>query len=245
MEKEWYKDWFASKDYLDVYRHRNSEDTENLIKLVLSNIIINDGASILDAACGAGRHSIKFAQKGFDVTGFDLSGTLLQIAIDEAEKRKIKINFQISDLRTFNSNIKFDLILSLFTSFGYFNTDEENFAFVRNAFQMLNENGYYVLDYLNKNYLEANLIEYTERKVDGKKIMEDRTIIDGRVVKKISIRKENQNDEYLESVKLYTADELINKFSNIGFKNNKMFGDYLGHNFNIETSERCIIIFQK
>ncbi len=245
MNKEWYKDWFASEDYLDVYRHRNSEDTENLVKLILSNIEIVEGASVLDAACGAGRHSIKFSEKGFNVTGFDLSHTLLEIADIETNKRNLNIDFKNADLRTFYSEGKYDLVLSLFTSFGYFDSDEENFFFPKSAYSMLNENGYYVLDYLNKNYLEENLVEKTERVVGDKQILENRKIVKGRVIKTISIVKASKNDEYLESVKLYSYKELVDKYSFIGFKKIKVFGDYLGNDYQSESSERCIIIFQK
>ena len=156
MIKEWYKDWFSSKDYLDVYRHRNSEDTERLVNLILSKVALNPNAKVLDAACGAGRHAIKFAEKGFKVTAFDLSKTLLQIGIDEAGSRNVSIDFQNSDIRTFSSNLKFDLVLSLFTSFGYFESDDENFIFPQNAYYMLNNNGYYILDYFNNNYVYYN-----------------------------------------------------------------------------------------
>jgi 2-polyprenyl-3-methyl-5-hydroxy-6-metoxy-1,4-benzoquinol methylase len=245
MNKEWYKNWFSSEDYLDVYRHRNANDTENLVNLILSSIDINNSDSILDAACGAGRHSIKFAEKGFQVTGFDLSETLLDIAVFESSKRDLQINFQNSDLRHFYSKEKFDLVLSLFTSFGYFNSDEENFLFVQNAYEMLNKNGYYVLDYLNQEFLKENLVNKTEKIVDGKEILENRYISDGRVNKKITIKKGNEISEYLESVKLYSYSELAEKFGDLGFKVVKVFGDYLGHNYQNESSERCIIIFQK
>lgn len=245
MNRDWFKKWFASDDYLDVYRHRNSEDTKNLVSLILSKIEINTDANVLDAACGAGRHSIKFAEMGFNVTGFDLSQTLLNIAIKDASEKNLNINFQNADLRSFTSNIKFDLILSLFTSFGYFNSDEENFAFIKNAFQMLNKNGYYILDYLNKNYLEDNLVELTKKVVDDKAIVENRTISDGRVLKRITIAKENHNSEYLESVKLYSYKELVDNFNEIGFRKTHVFGDYFGNAYNEESSDRCIIIFQK
>jgi len=245
MEKAWYKEWFASEDYLDVYRHRNSADTDSLIELILSNTQPDKKSKILDAACGAGRHSIKFAEKGFNVTGFDLSTTLLNIAISHANKRNLKIDFINSDLRSFYSNKKFDLVLSLFTSFGYFNSDTENFEFVKNAHKMLIDDGYYVLDYFNKKFLENNLIQDTKRIVGKKEIIENRKIIDGRIVKRIKIISEENNHDYVESVKLYSYDELVKNFMSIGYKVIKAFGDYLGSNFENENSERCIIIFQK
>ena len=245
MIKEWYKDWFASKDYLAVYKHRNLEDTEKLVKLIISNIHISGDASVLDAACGAGRYSIKFSELGYSVTAFDLSSTLLDIAKSEAEIRNCKINFQLADIREFFTTEKFDLVLSLFTSFGYFDSDEENFIFINNAYNMLNKNGYYVLDYLNKDYLENNLVGNTEKNIEDKKIFESREIRNNRVEKKITIVNENDSSEYLESVKLYSYSQLVDKFNSIGFKEIKVFGDYEGNEYQSKTSERCIIIFQK
>lgn len=245
MKNEWFKDWFSSKDYLDVYSHRNNEDTKNLIDLILSEIVLSKNSNVLDAACGAGRHSIRLAEKGFNVTGFDLSETLLEIAKSKANDKNLNINFQLADLRTFKSDKKFDLVVNLFTSFGYFNSDEENFLFASNAYNMINDNGYYVLDYLNKNFLEDHLVDQTEKVFDNKQIQERRSIVDGRVEKKITIIKENQNSEFLESVKLYSYSELQTHFNRIGFKEIKVFGDYFGERFDNESSERCIIIFQK
>lgn len=245
MIKEWYKDWFASEDYLAVYKHRNLEDTEQLVKLIISNIHISEDASVLDAACGAGRYSMKFSELGFNVTGFDLSSTLLEIAKSEAEIRNLNINFQLADIREFFTTEKFDLVLSLFTSFGYFDSDKENFILINNAYNMLNKNGYYVLDYLNKEYLENNLVGNTEKSIENKKIFESREIRNNRVEKKITIVKENDSREYLESVKLYSYFQLVENFNRIGFKEIKVFGDYKGNDYHSKTSERCIIFFQK
>ena len=85
---EWFKDWFASEEYLKVYSHRNKDDADSLLKLILSNISIPPNASILDSACGNGRHSESLSKLGYNVIGFDLSKTLLQIA----QKNKLANN---------------------------------------------------------------------------------------------------------------------------------------------------------
>ena len=82
---------------------------------------------------------LSLLKKGFSVTAFDLSKTLLQIGIDEAKNQNVSIDFLNSDIRTFTTDMKFDLVLSLFTSFGYFKSDEENFIFPQNAYKMMNE----------------------------------------------------------------------------------------------------------
>jgi cyclopropane fatty-acyl-phospholipid synthase-like methyltransferase len=245
MRKDWYRDWFASEDYLDVYHHRDTEDSEKIVSLILSHIDLKHGSEILDAACGAGRHAINFAQKGFIVMGFDLSETMLQIANEDSVKKNLDIVFENADLRAFETNKKFDLVVSLFTSFGYFYSDVENFTFIENAYHMLKDTGYYVLDYFNKTHVEKNLIQLNKRMVGNKEIIESRKISDRRVIKTIKIRKDKHVNEFIESVRLYSFEELTDGFKKTGYKLFKVFGDYDGNDYNKEKSERCIIIFQK
>lgn len=245
MGSKWYVDWFASEDYLSVYKHRNSEDASKLFNLIIKSVELRKNNKILDAACGAGRHSIAFAKSGYEVTAFDLSKTLLTIAKEEAKKNNLSIEFILSDLRTFCVHKNFDLIVNLFTSFGYFDSDSENFQFPKNAYKMLKNGGYYILDYLNKERLLNSIVPKSEKFIDGRKIIEERSLVNNRVVKKIIIQKEGNEKIFYESVKLYSKDDLIDQFAKIGYSVYKLFGDYLGTPFNNNISERCLIIFQK
>ena len=125
-DRDWFKDWFASEEYLTVYNHRDSEDAEQLSDLIIETIKPNTGAWILDAACGAGRHGLYFSSKGYNVFGFDLSNNLLLKAKSEARLRKLNINLVQADIRKVCFKKRFFAVLNLFTSFGYFETDEEN-----------------------------------------------------------------------------------------------------------------------
>jgi len=245
MSEEWFKDWFSSKEYLEVYSHRNSKDAELLLELILKNIDVKPNAKILDAACGAGRHSISLAKKGYNVVGFDLSSTLLKIASENANKLNLKINFINSDIRQFTSETKFDLIINLFTSFGYFETNKENFAFPTNAIDILSDGGCFVLDFLNKNYVKRTLVPKSEKRIGNKIIIEKRKIENGRVVKEITIKEGNKQAEFIESVKLYSSKEILEKFLEIGFNIKSIFGNYSSDNFLEDESERLIVIFQK
>jgi len=150
---EWFKHWFNSEEYLKVYKHRDEKDAEELVKLVLNNIQINLGANILDMAAGFGRHAILFAKKGFKVSAVDLSENLLSIAQNNAEKEGVNIEFIQSDIRHFTSTKKYNLIINLFTSIGYFESDDENYYILKNAFELLKDGGFFVLDYFNKNFV--------------------------------------------------------------------------------------------
>jgi len=242
---EWFKDWFSSDEYLSVYQHRNDEDARKLLNLILTESGPADKGTILDAACGAGRHSINLALKGFRVTGFDLSKTLLKIARREAENRKLKIDFFCADLRNVRINKKFDLIINLFTSFGYFRTDEENFRFINTAYTLLKNDCYYILDFLNSEYVKENLVPESVNVTGGKRITERRKIVSGRVEKEIIIEDENSAGNYIESVQLYSGEKIIDEFGKIGFNFVKAYGDYNGSKFLLKDSQRLILFFKK
>lgn len=242
---EWYKDWFNSDEYLLVYKHRNEADADKLLRLIFDNILIKQGSKILDAACGAGRHSIQLAQRGFDVTGFDLSDTLLKVARKNLNGSNLKVNFIKADIRHFYSKEAYNLILNLFTSFGYFDSDDENFQFYVNAFSMMEDKGYLVFDYFNSNYISNNLVPESKKTINDMEVTEKRFIIGNRVNKTINIKKDGIEKTFTESVKLYSYKEIVKRFEEIGFVDLKIFGDFEGNKFDENRSQRLIIICQK
>jgi cyclopropane fatty-acyl-phospholipid synthase-like methyltransferase len=245
MKSEWFKDWFNTQEYLNVYQHRNESDAEEHLKLILENIEIPNGAKILDMACGAGRHAIILARKNFNVTAVDLSENLISISRQSAQNENLNINFVQSDIRNFNSNNKFDLVINLFTSFGYFETDEENFSVLKKAYSLLVDDGFFVLDFFNSQFLKKNLVEFSEENLDNAEIHQYRKIKDNRVTKKIVITKDGILSTYEESVRMFTEDELVDAIQNIGFDIYKTFGDFLGNEFDNLSSPRLILICKK
>ncbi len=242
---EWFKDWFASDFYLSVYSHRNDEDAEIFLNKVLSYIPIDPGSEILDAACGAGRHSILMARKGFKVTAFDLSEPLLEIAAAKNKAQNLDINFFREDLRKVKLDKKFSLILNLFTSFGYFDSDEENFAFIRSAYEMQGKEGYFIFDYFNEAFLRKHVVAESSKIINGLEIKEKRGIKGNRIVKQIEIVQGGDRLNYEESVQLYTFNEIIERFRETGYREVQIFGNYNCGTFEPEESDRLIIIFQK
>lgn len=245
MKSEWFKDWFNTEEYLNVYQHRNESDAEEHIKLILENVNIPSGAKILDMACGAGRHAIILARINFDVTAVDLSENLLSIAKKNTYDENLKINFVHSDIRNFKSDNKFNLVLNLFTSFGYFESDEENFTVLQKAYDILVDDGFFVLDFFNSYFLQQNLVESSEEILGEVKIHQFRKIKGNRVTKKIVITKNGNLSQFEESVRMFTKDELVNAIQNIGFDIYKTFGDFLGNEFEQFTSQRLIMICKK
>src|SRR5436190_20649919 len=126
----WYKDWFRDANYRTVYEHRDENEAEASIELIEHVLGRDVHRRVLDLACGSGRHALSFARRGYiDVTGIDLSPTLLAEARHSAEFEGLPVRFFERDMRDIPEE-RFDLTLNLFTSFGYFESDEENAAVI-------------------------------------------------------------------------------------------------------------------
>jgi 2-polyprenyl-3-methyl-5-hydroxy-6-metoxy-1,4-benzoquinol methylase len=241
----WYEEWFNTNEYLEVYKNRGEIEAETLSELILANIKLEADAKVLDMAAGAGRHAINFARRGFKVIAVDLSKNLLNVAKKNASVNDFDIDFIHSDIRKFETSDRFDLVLNLFTSIGYFDNDEENIELLRKAYNLLKTGGYFVLDYFNRNYLETNLVSSSVETIRGSVIYQNRSIRGDRVIKEISIRKNGDTKKYFESVRMFSYNELQTELENTGFKISSTFGDLDGKPFVLETSPRVIIIAGK
>jgi ubiquinone/menaquinone biosynthesis C-methylase UbiE len=245
MSSEWFKDWFETQEYQSVYQHRNERDAEDLVTLILTNIILNHSAKVLDMACGTGRHSILFAKKGFNVTAVDLSKNMLSVARSKAQSENLNINFVQADLRYFAYTVKFELIVNLFTSFGYFESDIENFHILKSAYLHLNESGYFVLDFFNKHFIENNLVLESIDKIGSGEIIQRRKIEGQRIIKDILIKNNGHSKMFRESVRMYDPEELSSELTRIGFAIEKTFGDFHGSKFDKTYSKRIILFARK
>jgi len=241
----WYKDWFNSENYIKVYSHRDETEAEKLVELITKSIILQPGSSVLDMACGSGRHAITFAKMGFDVTAVDLSVRLISEAKKNALQTGVKLDFVLSDILEYETSKRFDLVVNLFTSIGYFENDEENFSVIKKAYDLLNQGGYFVLDYFNKDFLLKSLIPTTVFSENGFRITQNRSIEGTRIVKKITIENKDSCEEFYESVRLYSYEEILIYIKKAGFTTMKQYGDYFGNNYERETSSRLIIFASK
>ena len=241
----WYKDWFNSENYLKVYKHRDESEAERLVDLIEENANLAPQTSVLDMACGAGRHAISFSKKRVKGTAVDLSQRLLAEAKKNAIEAGVNIDFVLSDILDYQSVQQFDLIVNLFTSIGYFEKDDENFAVLKKAYSLLKKEGYFVLDYFNKDFLLKNLVPTSMISENGLKITQNRSILGNRVIKKITIEKNGSIDEFYESVRLYSYEEMSRMLIQTGFDIKKEMGDFYGNPFEKGNSPRLIFFAMK
>jgi len=146
MTKEhskWFQSWFNTSYYHLLYRNRDYKEAEVFIKNIVKYLNLDKDDSILDLACGKGRHSIFLNSLGFNVTGLDLSKN----SIKEAKTRESSsLHFDVHDMRNLY-NTQFEVVLNLFTSFGYFEKDLDNFKVIQTIKSSLKQNGIGVIDF--------------------------------------------------------------------------------------------------
>ena len=241
-EVEWFECWFESEHYLNLYSHRDRGEALGFISFLRQELNLPPGARILDLGCGPGRHSVTFASEGFDVTGFDLSNRLLTTARSEMVSEGVKLSLVRGDIRSLPFKRGFDLVLSIFTSWGYFHDDEENFSALTGAFSLRKSGGHFVLDVLNPEYLKSHLVSSGTFERNGVVYDILREISGNRVVKSIRFESNNERQYFQESVRMYEPSEIISVLESAGATKISLFGDYSGSKFNEISSQRLICI---
>jgi len=225
----WYTEWFDS-DYVDVYAHRNGEEAEAFVRTLTEVVPLKPEQNILDLCCGGGRHSIALAQRGFNVTGIDLSEQLIGCARKAASEKGVSVRFIRRDMRDIPFVGCFDGVVNMFTSFGYFGADEENERVVEGVSRALRHGGWFVLDFMNRDYVLNHLTLCDEMKRGAVTIRQRRSFnaADNRIEKKISVIKNGAEREYYESVRLYSRHDIERLFADHDLIPWYIFGDYDG-----------------
>lgn len=243
--KNWFETWFNHPLYLQVYSHRDDADAKKLLNLVLPLTGLQKGSQVLDLACGAGRHSVLLAENGFRVTGADLAENLLSVARNEAAAKNLEITFSRQDMRYFKFPQRFDGIFNLFTSFGYFDDDRENFSVFKTVSDHLTTGGVFVFDFLNADFIRNYLVPQDEKVIQGTRIFQQRRIVGDTVKKKVLLEHADLGKlEFEESVKLYDAALIERVLFTFNLKVDYRAGDFEGNPLS-EKSQRLILIARK
>lgn len=239
---KWIEDWFGSKYYSLLYKHRSCDEAEVFLDHLIKFLNIPPNARILDCGSGKGRHSIYLNKRGFDVTGLDISEpNIIESKIHETNK----LAFFIHDLRNLFRINYYDIALSLFTSFGYFENDAENNKMIKSIACSIKKDGWLVLDFMNVAREVKILAPTEEREIDDINFKVTRSVKGKCIVKDIVISEEGSTYSFRENVKAYLRKDLESFFTRNGLEVVHLLGDYELTPFDENTSERLILIGRK
>ena len=232
-------DWFDSDYYHILYKHRDYSEARNFIDNIVEYLDLKKGSKILDLACGIGRHSIYLEKIGFDVTGTDKSTNNIKKA-KKSQNDKLKF-IQMEMIN--DTNRKYDGIFNLFTSFGYVNHDY-NLETIKNIERQLKDDGTVIVDFMNTLFVKNNLVIEETKVIDDLSFKIKRKS-DGKHIYK-EIKFNDQKDYfYQEKVMDLTLNDFENYLKRHNLKIIKTFGDYNLSEFDIENSERLVMVIKK
>ncbi|PCN43903.1 SAM-dependent methyltransferase [Brevibacillus laterosporus] len=239
MGDAWFEKSFR-EDYLLVYQHRDEASADQEIHNLLERLPIKSKGRVLDLCCGSGRHSRAIAKRGYEVVGVDLSSVLLEQA--ELLNDQKQVTYYQYDMRDIPFESEFDIVVNLFTSFGYFSDDQESAKVIKNMAKALRSGGEVVIDYLNPSYVKAHLVPESEREANGLLITERRRIEDGFVKKEITIHDVEAREPriYQEQVRLFELEQMMGMLEDAGFIQIQVFGDYAFKPYDKGSSPRMI-----
>jgi len=210
---------------------------EGQVSGILALTGVNGGA-VLDLCCGPGRHAVEFARRGFAVTGVDRSGFLLERARERADAAAVEVEWVLDDMREFARPAAFGLACNLFTSFGYFQREEDNLRVLRNIRQSLQEGGTLVMDMVGRERMErqgveprhthfadgAVLIQQPHVNQDWTRLDNDWTLVRG-----------GQSRSYRFEHYLYSGPGLEERLLSSGFASVRLYGDLEGSGYGPEA----------
>ncbi len=240
----WFKDWFNSPYYHQLYFNRDEKEAAAFIDKLIDYLKPLPASSMLDVACGKGRHSIHLAEKGFDVTGIDLSEDSIKEAL---QNEKDNLHFYRHDMRLPFWINYFDYAFNFFTSFGYFNTRRENDNAIRTIAQSIKPGGCFVMDYLNVHYAEDHLVHQFDKEIDGVNYLITKWFDETHFYKKIQVEDEALNEPliYTEKVAKFSLGDFTEMFAYQGLQIQDVFGDYNFGNYDVKKSPRLVMVARK
>lgn len=239
---EWFGTWFDSEYYHLLYKDRNYTEAEAFMVKLNEYLKPTKDQLILDLACGKGRHSIQLNKLGANVEGCDYSLNSVNYA---RKYENATLKFYTHDMRDALPK-QYDIILNLFTSFGYFDTDEEHMQTLQNIYDGLQNGGTFVFDFMNVTTVVNNLVGSEVIDKEGIEFHIKREVVDGKIVKYIAFESEQEEWHYhKEKVAVLGHDKLQAMLSHIGFTTVDTFGDYQLNAFDREKSNRLIFVLRK
>lgn len=216
---EWSKDLYDEFRMTAGFGAVSDEQTKREVDFIRDVLELPIGARVLDLFCGAGRHSIELARRGFAATGIEYNADYLNLARTLIVDTDGAPKFIQADVRYVDYGEDYDGAIIMFNSFGYFSDEEDKLIFMK-VYKSLRERGRFLIEILNRDWILKNFVESEEAEINGIRTIETREfdILTSRNNFVIERHAEDGVITKRGSWRLYSAHEIKNMLEDIGFK---------------------------
>lgn len=232
----WFASWFDTPYYHDLYRHRDDREALLFVTRLRDYLGWTSDSSVLDVCCGNGRHALSLERMGVSAWGVDLSPSNINHAKSAS---RFPQRWHVSDVRYLNMPTPFDGVVNLFTSFGYFDSDDDHILMLSNIAQLMKPDGRFVLDFLNVDWVKEQLVLHEVKSGALTDYHITRRMDDHWIEKEIAFDANGVHHSHAERVRAFTPVQIKGMLNKAGFKVMNHFGDYSLQAFN-PGSPRCI-----
>lgn len=238
-EQPWYVEFFG-EDYLRMYAPvLTPERTEEEVAFIVERLGLPPGSKVLDLCCGHGRHSIPLAQRGYQVTGLDLSEVFLEKARADAEQAGVQVRWVHSDMRQVPFEAEFDAVINIFTAFGYLESDHEDQKVLRQVCKALKPGGLFLIETINRESIMRRLMPYDiSRHEDGLLVLNERyfDLLTSRMAVRVTmIERDGARREYGHALRFYTLTELAHMLEVAGLRLEDYYGGLDGSTLTLDS----------
>ena len=224
-------DWFADETFWStlypfLFPEQRFDDAADEAEGILELAGLEDG-DVLDLACGPGRHAAALAKKGFRVTGVDLSPFLLKKAVGLASSESVDVEWVREDMRSFVRPESFNLVINMFTAFGYFDDTQDDIDVLRNMHRNLRAGGVLVIDVMGKECLARKFLSTISTELaDGRLLVQRHEICDDwtRVKNQWIIIEDTRATTFRFETAVYSGQEVKDRLLAVGFGDVELFG---------------------
>lgn len=233
--------WALTADSMFTARRRADAAAE--VERVIALAGVAPGARVLDMPCGIGRHALEFARCGFTVTGVDRTRGYLDETRAQAASQGVDLELVQADMREFVRPGAYDLALNLFTSFGYFEDQEDDRRVCRNFARSLRPGGALVMDMAGKEVLARDFQERAWREEEGTLVLEEREVTRDWTWMRARwtlVRDGRRHEVFLEH-RIYSAAELRALLLDCGFASVEAFGGLDGRPYDRHAARLVVV----
>lgn len=224
---EWWQTFFDEKYLVAGLRQIRRRKTLADIRFIRKALMLAKGSAVLDVCCGIGRHALELSKLGYKVTGVDYSATYIDIAREQARKRGLKVVFKQHDMRALPYRSVFDAAICMWTSFGYFDKQNDDLTTLKRIRRSLRPGGKFLIELINRDWLIGNFEPFGWLETKNGYVLEKRQIdlLTSRLYAEWTYTDGDQSTKKNLSLRVYSVHELVGLLAEAGFKQEKLFGD--------------------